>query len=154
MVGVVIVVYLFQDVSPPSVTIMAGIPLVYTIRIRKYWELISLLPEMFENRMKILLGKEWESFLQAMEQPPFRGLRWNPLKCSFDTNQKRLCTSRHLQIHTPSAIHILSWINNTPPPALVKCFLRFFRFLYFVFGVCNKKTELPARLLFVRLSAV
>lgn len=90
MVGVVIVVLLFQDVSPPSVTIMAGIPLVYTIRIRKYWELISLLPEMFENRMKILLGKEWESFLQAMEQPPFRGLRWNPLKCSFDTLHRTL----------------------------------------------------------------
>ena len=52
-----------------------------------------MLPKAFENRMKILLGEEWDAFLQSMEQPSFRGLRWNPLKCSKETLQKNLVFS-------------------------------------------------------------
>lgn len=90
LVGVVIVILFLHVLSPPSVTIMPAIPTVYTNKKRKYWELIGLLPEKFESRMKILLGNEWDAFLQAMQQPAFRGLRWNPLKCSLDTLRKSL----------------------------------------------------------------
>ena len=39
------------------------------------------LPIEFLVRMKGILGGEYPAFEQAYEQPPFRGIRWNPLKC-------------------------------------------------------------------------
>ncbi len=43
------------------------------------------LPKAFCLRMKELLGEEAEAFFHCLEQPSFRGVRLNPLKCGFDT---------------------------------------------------------------------
>ena len=40
------------------------------------------LPKSFLARMQALLGPEYPAFLEACSQPPFRGVRVNPLKCS------------------------------------------------------------------------
>ena len=39
-----------------------------------------MLPELFCQKMKMLLGTEYDSFLQSLELPRAVGLRWNPLK--------------------------------------------------------------------------
>ena len=44
-------------------------------------ENMKKLPVEFLTRMKRLLGSEYPAFERSYEQPPFRGLRWNPLKC-------------------------------------------------------------------------
>ena len=42
-----------------------------------------MLPEEFLNRMKRLLGDEYDAFLSALEdEKAVRGLRINPLKCN------------------------------------------------------------------------
>ena len=38
------------------------------------------LPEAFVNRMREQLGSELPSFLHALEEPPLRGIRFNPMK--------------------------------------------------------------------------
>lgn len=43
------------------------------------------LPRAYVERMKGLLGAEWPDYLACLEQPPVRGVRWNPLKCSLET---------------------------------------------------------------------
>ena len=43
------------------------------------------LPGAYVERMKELLGAEWPDYLACLEQPPVRGVRWNPLKCSLET---------------------------------------------------------------------
>ena len=43
------------------------------------------LPQDFLTRMKTLLGTEFEAYLAAMEEPALRGVRFNPLKCDFET---------------------------------------------------------------------
>ena len=40
------------------------------------------LPAAFLQAMERLLGTEYPAFLQSYQQPPRRGLRRNPLKCS------------------------------------------------------------------------
>ena len=40
------------------------------------------LPAAFLQAMERLLGPEYPVFLQSYQQPPRRGLRRNPLKCS------------------------------------------------------------------------
>lgn len=40
------------------------------------------LPQAFLSRMQTMLGDEYPTFLAAYEQPHFRGVRINPLKCS------------------------------------------------------------------------
>ncbi len=39
------------------------------------------LPQDFLNRMKVQLGPEYPEFLEGYEQPAYRGVRLNPLKC-------------------------------------------------------------------------
>ncbi len=89
-VAVVVFVLFLQDTHPLLINIMASFSSLYTMEVKKYLELIGLLPEAFQNRMKILLEEEWDAFLQSMAQPSFRGIRWNPLKCSRETLQKNL----------------------------------------------------------------
>lgn len=48
------------------------------------------LPQEFQTRMQSLLKDDFDSFLACFDQPGFRGLRWNPLKCSLETLQKNL----------------------------------------------------------------
>lgn len=43
------------------------------------------LPEIFLNRMKTLLGAEFDEYLREMERPALRGVRLNPLKCDLET---------------------------------------------------------------------
>lgn len=43
------------------------------------------LPEAFLRRMGDLLGPELDDYLACMDMPPRRGVRWNPLKCGFET---------------------------------------------------------------------
>lgn len=43
------------------------------------------LPEEFLTRMKAQLGEEYSAFLACYEQPAFRGVRLNPLKCDDRT---------------------------------------------------------------------
>ena len=38
------------------------------------------LPEAFVNRMREQLGSELPAFLNALEEPPLRGIRMNPMK--------------------------------------------------------------------------
>ena len=40
------------------------------------------LPAAFQRAMEALLGEESPAYLASLEQPPRRGLRRNPLKCS------------------------------------------------------------------------
>ena len=40
------------------------------------------LPAAFQRAMEALLGEEYPAYLASLEQPPRRGLRRNPLKCS------------------------------------------------------------------------
>ena len=40
------------------------------------------LPAAFQRAMEALLGEEYPAYLACLEQPPRRGLRRNPLKCS------------------------------------------------------------------------
>lgn len=48
------------------------------------------LPVTFISRIKKLLGKEAEAFLQSYQQPKAYGLRMNPLKCSSIFSEKNL----------------------------------------------------------------
>ena len=43
------------------------------------------LPEDFTNRMRLQLGDELTAFLHALDEPPARGIRMNPLKVPKDT---------------------------------------------------------------------
>lgn len=44
-----------------------------------------LLPQAFLSRMQTMLGDEYPQFLAAYDQPHFRGVRMNPLKCEKET---------------------------------------------------------------------
>lgn len=48
------------------------------------------LPQEFANRMRAMLGDEYEDFLACFEKPHFRGVRLNPLKCSWEILEKSL----------------------------------------------------------------
>lgn len=48
------------------------------------------LPQEFQTRMQSLLKEDYDSFLACFDQPGFRGIRWNPMKCSLETLQKNL----------------------------------------------------------------
>ncbi len=45
-------------------------------------------PKEFLLRMRDMLGGEYAAFLACLEHPPFRGVRWNPLKCDYETFEK------------------------------------------------------------------
>ncbi len=49
-----------------------------------------LLPQEFENRMRAMLGDEYEMFRAEYERPPRRGIRLNPLKCGVETLARTL----------------------------------------------------------------
>ncbi len=48
------------------------------------------LPERFCARMKEMLGAQWGAFSEGFTEPPFRGVRLNPLKCTEDTLRESL----------------------------------------------------------------
>ena len=48
------------------------------------------LPADFLDRMHTLLQNDFDEFLLAMQKPPHRGIRRNPLKCSEETLKKSL----------------------------------------------------------------
>lgn len=53
------------------------------------------LPQEFADRMRTMLGSEFEEFSASLDQPHFRGVRLNPLKCDWGTLEKSLpCTLR------------------------------------------------------------
>ena len=43
------------------------------------------LPQAFLSRMQTMLGEEYPQFVAAYQQPHFRGVRLNPLKCNRET---------------------------------------------------------------------
>lgn len=49
-----------------------------------------LLPEEFENRMRAMLGAEYEAFRAEYACPHRRGIRLNPLKCDAETLERTL----------------------------------------------------------------
>lgn len=52
---------------------------------RSEGEVRGTLPKEFENRMRRLLGEDYDSFAEALtKKPPVRGLRLNTLKCSTE----------------------------------------------------------------------
>ena len=48
-----------------------------------------MLPELFCEKMKTLLGEEYEAFLAALDRPRAVGLRLNPLKCPTEESVPR-----------------------------------------------------------------
>ena len=48
------------------------------------------LPVEYKNRMKQMLGDEYEEFIKSYDEAPVKGIRWNPLKCSLGTLKKSL----------------------------------------------------------------
>lgn len=48
------------------------------------------LPEKFLEKMKEILSTDFDAFLECLGRPGFRGIRWNPLKCTLDNLQKNL----------------------------------------------------------------
>lgn len=48
------------------------------------------LPRAFLERMEEMLGNEFQEYLACMEQPSFRGVRWNPLKCGLETLERNV----------------------------------------------------------------
>ncbi|MCD7724881.1 MAG: RsmF rRNA methyltransferase first C-terminal domain-containing protein [Clostridiales bacterium] len=60
------------------------------------------LPEAFEQRMKGLLGTEYEAFRQSYEQERYYGLRWNPLKTDREELMRQL----------PFALEQISWAGE------------------------------------------
>lgn len=46
---------------------------------------MKALPDAYKNRMKALLGAEYDEFLSCYEQPHYRGIRLNALKCDEKT---------------------------------------------------------------------
>lgn len=60
---------------------------------RKEGTLDMELPRSFLERMKAMLGTEFEAFLACYEEPAKKGVRLNPLKCDWDVLEKSLpCT--------------------------------------------------------------
>jgi NOL1/NOP2/sun family putative RNA methylase len=60
------------------------------------------LPKLFEDRMKELLGDEYEEFLQCYDKPHFGGLRVNTLKI----------TPKEFEQICPFTIHRIPWVQN------------------------------------------
>lgn len=60
------------------------------------------LPKLFEDRMKNLLGDEYEEYLQCYSKPHFGGLRVNTLKLSLEEFEK-IC---------PFSIKRIPWVTN------------------------------------------
>ncbi|MDD3173122.1 MAG: RsmB/NOP family class I SAM-dependent RNA methyltransferase [Herbinix sp.] len=60
------------------------------------------LPKLFEDRMRKLLGEEYEEYLQCYSKPHFGGLRVNTLKTSTEEFE-RIC---------PFSIQRIPWVKN------------------------------------------
>ena len=60
------------------------------------------LPRQFEDRMKRLLGNEYQEYLQCYQKPHYGGIRVNTLKISPEEFE-RLC---------PFSIRKIPWTNN------------------------------------------
>ncbi|HWT76443.1 MAG TPA: RsmB/NOP family class I SAM-dependent RNA methyltransferase [Mobilitalea sp.] len=60
------------------------------------------LPKLFEDRMKTLLGEEYEEYLQCYEKPHFGGLRVNTLKITPEEFEQ-IC---------PFSIKRIPWVKN------------------------------------------
>ncbi len=46
---------------------------------------MNLLPQEYKNRMKTMLGSEYDAFLACYQEPYYRGIRLNTLKCDEKT---------------------------------------------------------------------
>lgn len=60
------------------------------------------LPQLFEDRMKSLLGEEYEAYLQCYNKPHFSGLRVNTLKITPEAFEQ-IC---------PFSLRRIPWVNN------------------------------------------
>ncbi len=60
------------------------------------------LPKLFEDRMKTLLGEEYEAYLQCYNKPHFGGLRVNTLKSSPEEFEK----------NCPFSVNRIPWVWN------------------------------------------
>ena len=60
------------------------------------------LPETFLEEMKVMLGKEYEAYLDSFKRPSCRGLRVNTLKWTAEECQKRV----------PAKLTPVPWILN------------------------------------------
>ena len=60
------------------------------------------LPVIFENEMKMLLGDEYDAFLNSYDHTPHNGLRVNTGKISPEDFLKR----------APFQLHPVKWIEN------------------------------------------
>ena len=65
------------------------------------------LPQAFLSRMQTMLGDEYPQFLAAYDQPHFRGVRINPLKCDRETIEAAMGTL------TPSPFSPLCFYTQT-----------------------------------------
>ena len=65
------------------------------------------LPQAFLSRMQTMLGDEYSQFLAAYDQPHFRGVRINPLKCDRETIEAAMGTL------TPSPFSPLCFYTQT-----------------------------------------
>jgi NOL1/NOP2/sun family putative RNA methylase len=60
------------------------------------------LPEAFLNRMKTLLGDEYQAFLRSYDETPVRGLRINPMKLSQE----------EFEASVPFPVRRIPWVRN------------------------------------------
>lgn len=63
------------------------------------------LPKEFLSRMKAQLGAEYPRFLAGYEQPAYRGVRLNPLKCTEDTLRASLPFGLRLSGFSPMSFY-------------------------------------------------
>lgn len=64
--------------------------------------MIEKLPIEFENKMKELLGDEYEAFISGFSEERYGGVRFNSLKTDKETFEKKV----------PFGVEEVSWINN------------------------------------------
>lgn len=90
LVCVIIVVIVCHCFSPPSMVSIAGFQGDIHEEKERSRRGLKPLPQDFLNRMQTLLPADFDAFLQCFAKPGFRGIRWNPLKCTLDTLRNNL----------------------------------------------------------------
>ena len=66
------------------------------------------LPVEFENKMKLMLGKEWDDFLSSYDNNRYQALRFNTLKKGIDVSKY----SEYLKNADIDEAEEVSWAKN------------------------------------------
>ena len=72
---------------------------------------MTLLPEAFENRMKEMLGGEYEAFIKTYEENPRQALRLNDLKVGKDGESIACVYEKHPEV-LPFSLSPVEWAVN------------------------------------------